>query len=260
MILLPLLALLALATLGSHRGLEFDQTHKLWSEVLSAHVRGGGFDYKKLKDDRAKLDAYLGSLETVMPEEFAGWKRAQQFAYWIDAYNAYVVRRVVDAYPIASIEELGEGKTAVWDQEFIPLSRLFPEAGDRKLTLNDVENRILRPKFKDARVHVALSCASRGCPPILAEAFVAERLEKQLDAQVARWLADPERNRFDKKSGKIVVSKIFDWFQEDFARDAGSVQAWIAARAPESERAWLSSAEGLKIEFLDYSWKLNEAR
>jgi uncharacterized protein DUF547 len=257
MTFLPLLALVAF---GSSRGGEFDQSHKLWTEVLSAHVRGDGLDYKKLKDDRVKLDAYIGSLETVMPEEFAGWKREQQFAYWIDAYNAYTIRRVLDAYPIASIQDLADGKTAVWDQEFIPLGRLFPEAGEKKLTLNDVENRILRPKFKDARVHVALNCASRGCPPIFAEALVAERLDKQLDALVARWLADPERNRFDKKSAKIVVSKVFDWFKDDFVRDAGSVQAWIAARAPESERAWLSSADDLKIEFLAYSWKLNEAR
>lgn len=238
----------------------FDQTHQLWTDVLSACVRGDAFDYKKLKADRSKLDAYLGSLETVMPEEFAGWKREQQFAFWIDAYNAYTVKRVVDAYPIESIQDLGDGKQSVWDQEFIPLGRLFAEAGDRKLALNDLENRILRPRFKDARVHAAVNCASRSCPPLLGEAFVAEKLDRQLDAQVERWLGDPGRNRFDRKASTASVSKIFDWYKDDFVRESDSVRRWLEKHAPEKEREWLSSAKELKIEFLDYSWKLNDAR
>ena len=238
--------------------LGFDHAHARWTEVLSAHVHGEGFDYKSLKEDRSGLDAYLGSLESVQPEEFAAWSRAQKYAFWIDAYNAYTVKRVVDAYPIASIQDLGDANGKVWDQEFIPLGKLFAEAAERKLSLNDIENKILRPTFKDARVHAAINCASRGCPPLLGRAFVAERLDDQLDEQVERWLGDPSRNRFDSKQKKVVVSKIFEWFKDDFARDAGSVQAWLAQHAPEKERVWLGSAEDLKIEFQDYSWKLND--
>lgn len=239
----------------------FDHTHARWTEVLEAHVRGDGVDYKKLKSDHAKLDEYLASLETVMPEEFAGWDREHQYAFWIDAYNAYTLKRVVDAYPIESVKDIvDDDKKELWDQEFIPLGKLFPEAGDRKLTLNDVENRILRPKFKDARVHAAVNCASRGCPPLLPEAFVADRLEKQLDAQVAKWLADTSRNRYEREKKRLRVSKIFEWFREDFERDAGSVRSWIAARAPEAEREWIAATEDLTIEYLDYSWKLNEAK
>jgi hypothetical protein len=236
----------------------FDQSHARWTDVLAAHVHGDGIEYKAIQSDRAGLDAYLASLETVMPEEFASWSRAQQFAFWIDAYNAFTVKRVVDAYPIASIQDLGDATKKVWDQEFIPLGRLFPEAGGNDLSLNDLENKILRPKFKDARVHAAIHCASRGCPPLLARAFVADKLDAELDEQVARWLDDPARNRFDPKAKKIVVSKVFDWFKDDFVRDAGSVQAWIAARAPEKERAWLASANDVAIEFQDYSWKLDD--
>jgi hypothetical protein len=250
---LPLLAVLALAS-------SFDQTHKPWSDILSACFRSDGFDYKRLKEDRSKLDAYLGSLEAVMPEEFAGWKREQQFAFWIDAFNAYTVKRVVDAYPIASIQDLGDKKQSVWDQEFVPLGKLFPEAGDRKLSLDEIENKILRPKFKDARVHAAIHRASRGSPPLLGEAFTAEKLDRQLDAQVERWLGDPERNRFDHKSSSASLSKIFDWYKEDFVREADSVRRWLEKHAPAAEREWLSSAKELKIEFLDYSWKLDDAR
>jgi hypothetical protein len=251
---------LALSAAPSSTSSEFDQSHKPWTEVLSACVRGDLFDYKKLKQDRSKLDAYLGSLEAVMPEEFASWKRAQQYAFWIDAYNAYTVKRVVDAYPIDSIKDLGDDKQSVWAQEFIPLGRLFPEAGDRQLSLNDIENKILRPKFKDARVHAAINCASRGCPQILGEAFIAESLDKQLDAQVERWLGDSTRNYFNPRLEKIAVSKVFDWYRDDFVRDAGSVVGWLATHAPEADREWLATIKDSKLLYMEYSWKLNDVR
>lgn len=237
-----------------------DQAHSLWTEVLEAHVRGDRFDYKKSKADRTKLDAYLKSLESVTPEEFEAFSRTEQFAFWINAYNAYTVQRVVDAYPIVSIKDLGDEKVSVWEQEFIPLSRLYPDAKGEKLTLNDIEHKLLRPKFKDARVHAAVNCASQGCPPLAKEAFTAKELDAQLDRQVAKWLAETAHNRFDKATGKVEVSMIFDWFKEDFVRDAGSVQAWIAKYAPDADRGWLAEAKSLKIEFLDYSWNLNDAR
>jgi hypothetical protein len=247
--------LLALALFLSS---DFDQTHARWTEVLAGHVRGEAVDYKALKQDRAGLDAYVGSLETVQPEEFASWPRAQRFAFWIDAYNAYTVKRVVDAYPIESIQDLGDAKGKVWDQEFIPLGRLFPDAGGKDLSLNDIENRILRPTFKDARVHAAINCASRGCPPILAKAFVGEHLDEQLDEQVQRWLADPARNRFDAKTRKVVVSKIFDWFKDDFVRDAAASRLARIAQRPRRSASRIGSAKDLAIEFQDCSWKLND--
>jgi len=236
----------------------FDHSHARWSEILAANVRGENVDYKAIQSNRAALDSYLASLESVMPEEFASWSRSQQLAFWIDAYNAFAVKRVVDAYPIASIQDLGDGKGKVWDQEFIPLGKLFPDAGGNDLSLNDIENRILRPRFKDARVFAAIHRASRSSPPLLAKAYVGERLDEQLDSQVASWLADPSRNRFDAQASKVAVSRIFDWFKDDFARDAGSVQAWLAAHAPAKERDWLSSAKEVAIEFQPYSWKLDD--
>ena len=241
---------------GLHAG--FDQSHARWTDVLAANVHGESVDYKAIKEDRAGLDAYLASLESVMPEEFASWSRAQQFAFWIDAYNAFAVKRVVDAYPIASIQDLDDGTTKVWDQAVVPLGKLFPDAGGNDLSLNDIQNRILRPKFKDARVLAALHRASRSSPPLLAKAYVAERLDEQLDAQVASWLDDSARNRFDAKANKVVVSKVFDWFHDDFVRDAGSVRAWLAAHAPVQEREWLGSAKDVAVEFQPYSWKLDD--
>jgi len=237
----------------------FDQSHKLWSEVLTAHVKADGFDYKALKADRAKLDAYVASLEAVKPDDFARWSAKEQFAFWIDAYNAYTIRRVVDSYPIASIKDLGDDKLSVWDRDLAPLGALAPDLKKAKLTLNDIENKILRPKFKDARVHAAINCASQGCPPLRAEAITAEKLDKQLDDQVKHWLADTTRNRFDKSKGVLELSSIFDWFKDDFIRDAGSVQGWLAQRLPD-DAAWLDPKKKLEVKFLDYSWKLNAAK
>lgn len=237
----------------------FDQTHKLWNDVLTARVKSDGFDYKGLKSDRAKLDAYIASLEAVKPDEFAKWSAKEQFAFWIDAYNAYTIRRVVDSYPIASIKDLGDDKVSVWDRDLAPLGALAPDLKKPKLTLNDIENKILRAKFKDARVHAAINCASQGCPPLRAEAITAEKLDKQLDDQVKHWLADTSRNRFDKSKNALELSSIFDWFKDDFIRDAGSVQAWLAQRLPD-DAAWLDPKKKLDMKFLDYSWKLNDAK
>jgi hypothetical protein len=248
------------AAQGKPEASAFDPSHKLWTEVLAAHVHGDGFDYKKLKSDRAKLDQYVAALEAVKPDEYFKWSKKEQFAFWIDVYNAYTIRLVVDAYPIDSIKDLGSVLKSVWDRELVPLGPLAPELKRAKLTLNDVENQILRPVFKDARVHAAINCASQGCPPLRAEAFRGADLDKQLDDQVTRWLHDDKRNRFDESKHKLVVSKIFDWFKDDFARDAQSVPAWIARYVPE-HKAWLTDPKTkIDIEYVDYSWKLNEAK
>jgi hypothetical protein len=237
----------------------FDQNHALWTKVLAAHVRDDGFDYAKLKADRGDLDRYVASLEAVKPEEFAKWSKPDRFAFWIDAYNAYTIRLVVDKYPIESIKDVGNILKSVWDREIVSLAALAPELKKDKLTLNDVEHKILRPVFTDARVHAAINCASRGCPPLRAEAFRGAVLDAQLDDQVSRWLHDPQRNKFDESKSKLLISKIFDWFKEDFVRDAGSVPAWIAKHVPE-HRPWLTDPKRkLDIEYADYSWKLNDA-
>ena len=235
----------------------FDHSHAAWTALLKQHVRGDRFDYAALARDRAPLERYLRALEAVTPAEHEAWTREQRYAFWIDVYNAYTVALVVDRHPIASIKDVSTLFSQVWDQELVPLKPLFPAAKGARLTLNDVEHRILRPVFADARVHAAVNCASEGCPPLRAEAFVAERLDAQLDEQVRAWLADPARNRYDRAEQRVEISKIFDWFTEDFVRDAGSVQAWIAKYAPPAEREWIARAKKLAIGYRDYSWKLN---
>lgn len=236
---------------------DFEAIHAPWSEALGAHVRGGNFDYAALKKDRAKLDAYIAALESVQPAELEQASKQARYAFWINAYNAYTVKRVVDAYPLKSIRDLGDDKKSVWDRDLVPLGRLFPALEKSRLTLNDIENKILRPEFQDARVHAAINCASKGCPPLRAEAFTASKLDEQLDAQVKAWLSDTSRNRFDRSKNRIEISKVFEWFAEDFTKSAGSVPAWIA-RYRQSDAEWLASKPGPQVEYLEYDWALND--
>jgi hypothetical protein len=241
------------------RAERIDAMHAPWSQVLQAHVQGDAFDYAALKKDRAKFDAYITALEAVTLDDLREASKESRYAFWIDAYNAYTVKFVLDAYPVKSIRELGDDKTSVWDRHLVPLGKLFPRLEKPKLTLNDIENKILRPELEDARVHAAINCASKGCPPLRAEAFVAEKLDAQLDEQVKAWLGDATRNRFDRDKNEIEVSKVFEWFAEDFTKPAGSVPAWIARFRP-ADAEWLKAKPGPKVEYLDYDWSLNDVK
>jgi hypothetical protein len=236
----------------------FDQAHTLWTEVLKANVKGDRFDYKALLENRGKLDQYLGELQSVTRDEFERWTKEQRCAFWINAYNAYTVHLVIKNYPLESIKDVGGLLRSVWDKSFIPLGQLFPGEEKKELSLNNIEHDVLRPKFKDARIHAAINCASRSCPPLRAEAFVADRLDAQLDEQVRAWLGDATRNRFERDKKRIQISQIFQWFHEDFERDKGSVRAWVETYAPAKEAEWLKLEKNVDVSYLDYSWKLND--
>ena len=235
----------------------FDQSHAAWSEVLRACVRDGGFDYALLKKDRTQFDGYVLSLTRVTPQELAGWTREQRFAYWINAYNAFTVQRVIDSYPLKSIRKLDGafGITSVFEKPFIPLQAHHPDGKNEELALNDLEHKILRVQFKDARLHAAINCASVSCPPLRNEAFVAERLDAQLEAQMKAFVNDPTRNTLDAAGKKLAVSEIFKWFEEDFERDAKSVKEYLVRFAPPATHDFI---RGAKLQYLAYDWDLND--
>ena len=109
-------------------------------------------------------------------------------------------------------------------------------------------------------MHAAINCASESCPPLRPEPYVAERLERQLDEQARQWMADPTRNRYELSADTLRLSKVFDWFEEDFRRDAGSVQAWVARYAPQEVAERIRGEERLRVRYLDYSWRLNDVK
>jgi hypothetical protein len=235
-----------------------DHTHALLTRVLEKHVRGDRFDYAGLKAARGDLDLYFANLAAVTPEAYATWTREQRFAFWINAYNANALDLIVRNYPLKSIEDLSTPTVKVWKLEFISLDALRTGGKRVKYSLDEIENNILRPEFKDARVHAAINCASESCPPLRQEAYVAERLDAQLEQQMRKFVSDATRNRIDAQTSTLELSSIFDWFAEDFEHDAGSVLAYVRKylAAGAAEMDWILRA---KPRFLDYSWKLNDA-
>lgn len=244
---------------GSTTDGSFDHTHKAWTEILEGALKDGLVDYKTLREEPKALDAYLAQLESTTPAHHERWTKNERYAFWINAYNAYTIQLIRDEGPTKSIKKLGGLFSTPWEKKFIPLEEFDPEKKGKKLMLDEIEHDILRPTFKDGRVHAAVNCASMGCPPLRAEAYRGEDLDEQLDDQVAQWLADEDRNQVRPKDGRIRVSKIFDWFDEDFGKSDPKVVRWIADHVADEELAKTLRAQAgkLKIKYLDYDWGIN---
>lgn len=231
----------------------FDQEHAAWTRLLGKHVRGGVVDYTGWKRaGEGDLDAYLGSLQSVCRGHYDTWTRAQKLAFWINGYNAYTVRLVLRHHPLRSIRDVGQEPGALFGEGFIPMEKLR----GRTLSLNDIEHEILRKELREPRIHFAIVCASKGCPALRPEAYRAGTLDRQLDDAARGFLRDETRNRFDGAARTLRLSSIFDWFRDDFAGAAGSVQAFVARYADEPT-ARAIGAGGVRVEFLDYDWSLN---
>jgi len=207
-----------------------------WDEVLQAHARRGGVDYAALKADAeamAKLDRFLASVAT-MPES-AG------LADWLNAYNAIVVKSVVEAYPLRTVRDV---------DGFFDAKRHRVAGAQR--TLDDIENRIVRPRFRDARVHFALNCAAKSCPALHGRAFRQGSLDRTLDRLVTRAVAN--RRHVRVADGELKVSEIFHWFHEDFERDGGSIRGWLESKGVDLSGVPASAEVGR----ITYDWRLND--
>jgi hypothetical protein len=243
--------------------------HAPWTALLQRHVvllRGGQASqarYAGFAADRPALKAYLDSLSAVPRTAFESWGKPAQMAFLINAYNAFTVELILTKYPaLKSIKDLGSLFSSPWKPKWVPL------LGDT-VSLDDIEHGMLRARgrYDDPRIHFAVNCASIGCPMLREEAFTADRLDAQLDEQARRFLADRTRNRWNPQRGRLEVSKIFDWYGEDFRlghRGISSLPGYLAgfadllADAP-ADRARVRAGQA-EVAFLDYDWALNDAR
>ena len=240
-----------------------------WTALLQRHVvvlRGGQATqvrYAGFAAERDALKAWLDTLSGVSRTTFDRWPRASQQAFLINAYNAFTVELILTKYPaLKSIRDLGSLLQNPWKPKWIALL-------GTKVSLDDIEHGLLRERgrYDDPRVHFAVNCASIGCPALREEAYTAARLDAQLDEQTTRFMADRTRNRWDAARGRLALSRIFDWYGEDFRlghRGIGSLPAFAArhadllADAPaDRERI---RGQRVEIVFLDYDWALNDAR
>jgi hypothetical protein len=216
--------------------------HAKWDALLKTHVsKSGTVNYKGFKTDQAKLTAYLLDLESNAPS--AAWSKNETMAYWINAYNAYTVQLMVKNYPLKSIMDLKYNGKSAWDYKWIKI-------GTETLSLNDIEHVKLRKKYKDARIHFAVNCASFSCPVLLNSAYIATKLEAQLEAQAILFINDPKRNQISASSAK--VSQLFEWYQDDFTTGGKTVIDYLNKYSKTKIKA------GTNISYLSYNWNLNE--
>ncbi|MFW5876852.1 MAG: DUF547 domain-containing protein [Myxococcota bacterium] len=232
----------------------FDHQHASWARVLRDHVDAGKVDYRQLaRTEAPHLQAYLRSLRSVCEADYRGWSRPQKLAFWINAYNAYTVRLILDHYPLDSIRDIGVVPGAAFRKRFIEL----PWHPRKELSLDDIEHRIIRARFREPRIHFALVCAARGCPELRSEPYLAQSLDRQLDDAARRFIRDPTKNRFDADTRTLHLSPIFDWFRDDFEKRGTTVADFVAEHA-DREMAKAIEAGNLGTEFLDYDWSLNQ--
>lgn len=218
--------------------------HTKWNELLIKHVDANGkVNYKGFIKDKTKLEAYLKTLSAQKPS--SSWSKNEQLAFWINAYNAFTVKLIVDNYPVESIKDLG-GKiyrvNTPWDIKFI-------EIGGEKLHLNDIEHNIIRKEFDEPRIHFALVCAAASCPKLRNEAYVAARLTKQLDDQAVQFLADDNKNKIT--SDQLVLSKLFKWYSSDFPKGDAFIDYL-------NQFTSVKIQKDANINWMDYDWRLNE--
>jgi len=257
-----LFTLMLLSEIVTAQAAGFD--HAVWDELLKKHVipiRNGHatqVDYRGMAADRAQLRKYLTATSNVKRSTFDGWTKEEQLAFLINAYNAWTVELILSGGPdIESIKDLGSLFQSPWKKRFIPLL-------GKTRTLDDIEHNLIRgsDRYHEPRIHFAVNCASIGCPALRPEAYVGARLDEQLEESTRNFLSDRTRNRL--QGDTLKVSKIFDWYQEDFEqgwRGTSSLAQFLAhyqrSLGLDKQMANQLLSGDIEIEFLDYNWKLN---
>ncbi|MFD0963599.1 DUF547 domain-containing protein [Pseudofulvibacter geojedonensis] len=210
--------------------------HSVFNKLLQENVsENGNVNYKGFINNKSVFNTYLKTLETNLPED--NWTHNDKLAYWMNVYNAFTIKLIIDNYPTNSIKDIKDA----WDARFFKL-------GKKWYNLNEVEHKILR-KMGDARIHFGINCASFSCPPILNKAFTAANVDQELDFLAKRFINDTQRNKIS--SDRIQLSKIFQWFGKDF-KTQGSLIDYL------NKYSDIKINSNAKKSYLKYNWDLNE--
>ena len=218
--------------------------HGLYAGLLKKYVKNGVVDYAGFKKEETRLNQYLSTLEKT---DVKALPRNEQFAFYINAYNAWTIKLILTGYPgVKSIKDLGSFFKSPWKKKIARID-------GNVITLDDIEHNILRPRFKDPRVHFAINCAAKSCPPLRSGQYRGDELDQQLNEMTSAFINDPSRNRLE--GNKLYVSKIFDWFEEDFK---GDIPGFFLKYAKGGLKERLEArGEKIRVEYLDYDWSLN---
>ena len=249
----------------------FSYSH--FATVLNTYVNDQGMvDYKELTANRESLDRFAEQIAELSPTAYQTWNDKEKIALWINAYNAFTLKLIIDNYPIKSsfAASLRFPKNSIrqipghWKKvTFIVMGK--------EMTLNDIEHNTLRKDFNEPRIHMALVCAAMGCPPLLNEPYTGERLDEQFADRTNALLSDPEKFHIDRVKKQVYLSPIFKWFEDDFMKTYGTdekfekfskgkraVLNFISPFLSDTDRTFLIETEKFSIEYLDYDWSLNE--
>ncbi|MGH9430995.1 MAG: DUF547 domain-containing protein [Terriglobia bacterium] len=229
-----------------------------YAQTLQKYVSNDGrVDYAALKKNHAGLDSFIQEISATSPANAPRMfsTRAEQLAYWINAYNAWVLKIVVDHYPIESITKIG----------LIPFSAFYVDRitlGDKSMTLNTLETGVLRSGFHEPRIHFAINCASRSCPPLARQAYRAETLDQQLNAAARNFVNDNRNVTLDEAHHRIVLSMILKWYAKDFesavpSSKKATVLDYLKTYLTPQRQTVLSHLQGAAVAYHPYDWSLN---
>ena len=218
--------------------------NSIYGTLLKKYVKDGVVDYQGFNNEELKLDQYLKVLEETDTKTLS---HNDQFAFYVNAYNAWTIKLILGGYPgIKSIKDLGSLFKSPWKKKICRI-----DGG--VLTLDHIEHKILRPRFNDPRVHFAINCAAKSCPPLRSEPYYGETLDQQLDEMTVSFINDPKSNHLEGHT--LYVSSIFKWFSEDFNDDV--VGFFLRYAEGELKRQIEARRGKIKVKYLDYDWSLN---
>lgn len=248
--------------------------YTVYGELLKTYVDDAGMvNYSGWKANRKPLDEFTQSMSRLDPKAFDAWADTEKIAFWVNAYNALTLKAIIDHYPIKA----SFLKSFVYPENSI---RQIPGVWDkitftvlgREITLDGIEHQVLRPKFNEPRIHMALVCAAMGCPPLRNEPYIGGNLDAQLNDQSSKFLHNKAKFRIDRTNNKVYVSAIFKWFGGDFVKTYSvtsdfpgfsdkekAALNFISRYVEPAEKAYLVKG-GFSIEYLKYDWSLNEKR
>ena len=245
---------------------QFDQSHKAFDDLLKKHVtyitsgNASQVSYAGFSKDRAALKVYLDAVSAVPEATYKSWNKNQQLAFLI---NAYTIELILTKYPnVKSIRDLGGTFSKPWSLKFF---NLF----NKETNLDNIEHDMIRAEgvFNDPRIHVAVVCASIGCPMLRNEVLTGDKIDAQLEDAMTRFFSDRSRNRYNAESKKLEVTKLLDWYKKDFNRGYkgfSSVETTLAKYADKladdpAARAEIKAGK-VAITHLDYDWNLNDKK
>jgi len=218
-------------------------SHEAFDDVLRTHVSDGQIDYPSLANN-PRFELYLGQLDRIAPNTLP--TPNHRLAFWINAYNAFATKGILDR--LSPRTTIGRYKYFIGRDYMV---------GGRSINLYDLERHLLIPDFREPRMHFAIVCASQSCPKLQPWAYSADNIDQQLNDSARGFINDPTRNRFDRENRVAYLSKIFDWFSEDFVTHSGSLTNYVQQFVDDPALARDLATSSYKVEFLEYDWNLN---